>query len=124
MPTKTIVKFVCAFLLTASLRVAFAQNDKSITIHQEIDVNTTSQKVYEALLDSKQFTQFSGRTAEINREVGGAFSYERYPVRLSRTPATVQSRAPVLAEHNQYVFGELLQMSAAEINSLRERGVI
>jgi len=54
----------------------------------------------------------------------GAFSYERYPVRLSRTPATVQSRAPVLAEHNQYVFGELLQMSEAEINSLRERGVI
>jgi hypothetical protein len=30
----------------------------------------------------------------------------------------------VLAEHNQYVFGELLQMSEAEINSLRERGVI
>ena len=59
-----------------------------------------------------------------NPEVGGAFSYERYPVRLSRTPATVQSRAPVLAEHNQYVFGELLQMSEAEINSLRERGVI
>jgi benzylsuccinate CoA-transferase BbsF subunit len=59
-----------------------------------------------------------------NPEVGGAFSYERYPVRLSRTPATVHSRAPVLAEHNQYVFGELLQMSEAEINSLRERGVI
>jgi len=47
---------------------------KSITIHQEIDFTASPQKVYEALLDAKQFTTFSGRTAEINREVGGAFS--------------------------------------------------
>jgi activator of HSP90 ATPase len=51
-----------------------AQNDKSITIHQEIDLTASPQKVYEALLDSKQFTNFSGRAAEINRDVGGAFS--------------------------------------------------
>jgi len=51
-----------------------AQTDKSIVIHQEIDLNASPQKVYEALLDSKQFTDFSGRAAEINREVGGAFS--------------------------------------------------
>ena len=53
---------------------ASAQNDKSIVIHQEIDLNASPQKVYEALLDSKQFTQFSGRAAEINRELGAAFS--------------------------------------------------
>ena len=47
---------------------------KSITIHQEIDFNASPQQLYEALVDSKQFTQFSGRAAEINREVGGAFS--------------------------------------------------
>ena len=51
--------------------------DKSITIHQEIDLNASPQKVYEALLDSKQFTEFSGRAAEINRDVGGAFSLIR-----------------------------------------------
>jgi len=43
-------------------------------IHQEIDFNANSQQLYEALLDSKKFIQFSGRPAEINREVGGAFS--------------------------------------------------
>jgi len=59
-----------------------------------------------------------------NPEVGGAFQYEGYPVRMSRTPANPSSRAPTLAEHNQYVFGELLGMSAQEIGSLRERGVI
>jgi activator of HSP90 ATPase len=47
---------------------------KSITIHQEIDFAVSPQRVYEALLDLKQFTAFSGRTTEIDREVGGAFS--------------------------------------------------
>ena len=56
------------------LPILSAQSDKSITIHQEIDFNASPQQLYEALVDSKQFTQFSGRAAEINREVGGAFS--------------------------------------------------
>jgi len=54
----------------------------------------------------------------------GEFGYEGYPVKMSRTPAYVQGRAPTLAEHNQYVYGELLGMTDAEIASLRERGVI
>ena len=56
------------------LPVALAQPNKSITIHQEIDFNTSPQLLYEALLDANQFTAFSSRPAEINREVGGAFS--------------------------------------------------
>lgn len=63
-----------ALLLAASASIVRAQTDKSIVIHQEIDLNASPQKVYEALLDSKQFTDFSARAAEINREVGGAFS--------------------------------------------------
>ena len=59
--------------LTASCIVS-AQSDKPITIHQELEFNASPQQLYEALLDSKQFTEFSGRPAEINREVGGAFS--------------------------------------------------
>jgi activator of HSP90 ATPase len=56
------------------LPVALAQPNESITIHQEIDFNTSPQLLYEALLDANQFTAFSGRPAEINREVDGAFS--------------------------------------------------
>jgi activator of HSP90 ATPase len=47
---------------------------KSITIHQEVDFNVSPERVYEALLDAEQFIEFSGRPAEINRDVGGAFS--------------------------------------------------
>ena len=54
----------------------------------------------------------------------GECPYEGYPPKLSRTPAFVHGRAPTLAEHNQYVYGELLGMSEAEIAGLRERGVI
>jgi len=54
----------------------------------------------------------------------GECPYEGYPPKLSRTPAFVHGRAPLLAEHNQYVYGELLGMSATEIAGLRERGVI
>ena len=44
-------------------------------IHQEVDLPASPQRVYEALLDSKQFTDFSGgRVAVINRELGGTFS--------------------------------------------------
>lgn len=47
---------------------------KSITIHQEVDFKASPQRIYDALLDTKQFSAFSGMQAEINREVGGAFT--------------------------------------------------
>ena len=43
-------------------------------LHQEVDIKASRQRVYDALLDSKQFTAFSGAPAEINREAGGTFS--------------------------------------------------
>jgi activator of HSP90 ATPase len=51
-----------------------APDDTSTSIHQEIDLKGGPQRVYEALLDSKQFSAFSGAPAEIHREAGGAFS--------------------------------------------------
>jgi benzylsuccinate CoA-transferase BbsF subunit len=60
----------------------------------------------------------------INHPELGDCPYEGYPVKLSRTPAFVHGRAPMLAEHNQYVYGELLGMTDAEIAGLREREVI
>jgi activator of HSP90 ATPase len=63
-----------AILGLNAVPIVSAQSDKSITIHQEIEFNASPQQLYEALLDSKQFTEFSGRAAETDREVGGAFS--------------------------------------------------
>ena len=63
-----------AILGLNALPIVSAQSDKSITIHQEIEFNATPQQLYDALLDGKQFSEFSGRAAEINRDVGGPFS--------------------------------------------------
>jgi activator of HSP90 ATPase len=51
-----------------------AANAKSTSIHQEINIKTSPQRIYEALLDSKQFTSFPGASADIDRKEGGAFS--------------------------------------------------
>ncbi len=45
------------------------------------------------------------------------------PLRLSRTPASVRGRAPVLGEHTEVIVGEL-GYSAEEIASFRTEGVI
>ena len=43
-------------------------------LHQEIDIKASRQRIYDALLDSKQFAAFTGMPAEINGEPGGTFS--------------------------------------------------
>ncbi len=46
------------------------------------------------------------------------------PWRFSETPARINRHAPLLGEHNAYVFGELLGISAAEIERLEQEKVI
>jgi activator of HSP90 ATPase len=43
-------------------------------LHQEIEFKAAPQRIYDTLLDSKQFAAFTGAPAEISREAGGAFS--------------------------------------------------
>ena len=43
-------------------------------LHQEIPIKATPQRIYQALLDSKQFAAFTGLAAEIEARAGGAFS--------------------------------------------------
>ena len=43
-------------------------------LHQEVDFKASPHRIYEILLDSKQFSAFSGEPAEISPEAGGAFS--------------------------------------------------
>ncbi|HEY2462075.1 MAG TPA: SRPBCC domain-containing protein [Candidatus Acidoferrum sp.] len=43
-------------------------------LHQEIEFPGAPQRIYDALLDSGQFSSLTGMKAEINREAGGAFT--------------------------------------------------
>jgi activator of HSP90 ATPase len=46
---------------------------KITALHQEVDLRAEPHRIYEILLDSKQFAAFTGRAAEIDRASGGAF---------------------------------------------------
>jgi activator of HSP90 ATPase len=49
-------------------------NPTRTSLHQEVALHSSPMRVYQVLLDPKQFTAFTGMTAEINPEMGGAFS--------------------------------------------------
>ncbi len=45
-----------------------------MTIRQSINLEASPQKIYSALLSSEQFSEFTGASAEISADEGGAFS--------------------------------------------------
>lgn len=77
------------------------------TIHQEVDFNASPARVYKALLDSKQFSefaaqggQFSANSARIDPSQGGAFSlFDGYIT--GRTIELVQDQRIVQAWHDK-----------------------
>jgi crotonobetainyl-CoA:carnitine CoA-transferase CaiB-like acyl-CoA transferase len=56
-------------------------------------------------------------------ELGKTVS-DAVPIKLSRTQARYRRAAPTLGQDNDYVYRELLGMSAGDIAALREQGVI
>jgi activator of HSP90 ATPase len=51
-----------------------AANQARTSLHQEIELKASPQRIYEILLDSKQFAAFTGMPATIDPAAGGAFS--------------------------------------------------
>jgi activator of HSP90 ATPase len=51
-----------------------AANQARTFLHQEIELKASPQRIYEILLDSKQFAAFAGTPANIDPAAGGPFS--------------------------------------------------
>jgi activator of HSP90 ATPase len=51
-----------------------AANQSRTSLHQEIELMASPERIYGALLDSKQFAAFTGMTATIDPAEGGAFN--------------------------------------------------
>ena len=45
----------------------------------------------------------------------GTVTYDGQPFKFSKTPGEIK-RAPLMGEHNEYVYGKILGMSEEEIN--------
>ncbi len=54
----------------------------------------------------------------------GKRKYDGLLWKMSKTPGKINRHAPLVGEHNDYVFGELLGMSQDEINKLIDKKVI
>ncbi len=65
-----------------------------------------------------------GLTAEVEHPKMGKQIVIGAPWRISDSPLPVQRASPLLGEHNEYVFGELLGMSKQEIARLKEEKVL
>jgi len=65
-----------------------------------------------------------GFYASIDQPVLGRGDYAEPPLHLSDTPIGIRRPAPLLGQDNEYVFGELLGLSAAEIAQLTADGVL
>jgi len=49
-------------------------NEKRTALHQEIELKANPQRIYEILLDSKQFAAVTGMPSEIDPKAGGALT--------------------------------------------------
>jgi activator of HSP90 ATPase len=59
---------------TAAIAIADVSSDPKTSIHQEIDFKARPERLYEALLNEREFSTFTGTPAFIQRETGGAFT--------------------------------------------------
>jgi benzylsuccinate CoA-transferase BbsF subunit len=74
------------------------------------------------LLEHDPQLRHRGHYHQLNHPVTGATFYMGPPFRLSATPAHLRP-APCLGQHNAYVYGQLLGLSATEIETYTAQGV-
>ena len=61
---------------------------------------------------------------EIEHAELGKAKFEAQPMRLSRSPWKLRRASPLMSEHSDYVFGEVLGLDSEEIAELMVEGVI
>jgi crotonobetainyl-CoA:carnitine CoA-transferase CaiB-like acyl-CoA transferase len=75
-------------------------------------------------IDGDLATNGWGLWPMVDHQAMGGVRVDGEPVHFSQTDWEITSGAPVLGQHNQYVFGELLGLSEAEMAALAAEGVI
>ena len=65
-----------------------------------------------------------GTLQDITHPTAGKVTVVGSPIRFDNEPPTVETPSPTLGQHNDLIYGKLLGLSASEIASLKEQGVI
>lgn len=61
---------------------------------------------------------------EVEHPVAGGVKMSGIPIKLSDTPGSIRTAAPILGQHTEEILGDKLGYTAEEISELREKGVI
>lgn len=61
---------------------------------------------------------------EIDHPVAGAFKMAGIPMKLSDTPGSIRTAAPILGEHTEEILKDKLGYTEEEVSELRKKGVI
>ena len=65
-----------------------------------------------------------GMVAEVPHPTAGTVKMVASPMKMSETPCEIRRHPPLLSEHTEEILRERLKLDAAQIQSLREAGVI
>ena len=97
------------------------QRDQSDIWHllQKAGIPAGPMLLAQDLLDDPHLNERGFHTV-VDRAVVGAHKHSCLATRLSKTPGRIRGPAPLLGEHNEWVFGELLGMPHEEMAKLEE----
>jgi crotonobetainyl-CoA:carnitine CoA-transferase CaiB-like acyl-CoA transferase len=102
------------------------QRDPAATaaLLQGAGVPASAVQTPEQRIDHDPNTSAWGLWPEVEHREMGRVRVDGLPVHLSETDWRIRRGAPCLGQHNEYVFGELLGLSATDIARLHEEGVL
>ncbi len=90
---------------------------------QELRIPASPVNRISDLFDSKQL-QSRGWFIELDHDATGTVRYPGPPFHLTDTPHASRRRAPLLGEHNEEVYGDVLGSTLEELSALQAGGVI
>ncbi len=94
-----------------------------IDLFDKEDIPATEINKIDKVVSNKQVLA-RDMIVEVDHPVAGAFKMAGIPIKLSDTPGSIRTAAPILGEHTKEILGDKLGYTAEEISVLREKGVI
>ena len=103
-----------------------APQDKFDVQHrlQALGIPSAAVQTPEERIDKDPNTSSWGMWPTVHHSAIGDVRVDGIPVHASKTDWQIARGAPMLGEHNDIVYGEMLGMSADEIASLKAEGVL
>jgi crotonobetainyl-CoA:carnitine CoA-transferase CaiB-like acyl-CoA transferase len=87
------------------------------------DVPLSPVRTVKELVADEQLA-YRGFFIEIDHPLAGKLKYPGAPYKLSATPWEIRRRAPLLGEHNEEIYRQMLGYSRQDLVRMRKAGII